>query len=144
MSKLTVRVLPMGTNLEDALEIRRAVFQIEQGISEADDFDGRDAGADQFVAYLGEAPVATARVRYLADGGGKIERVAVLKAYRGKDYGLDLMDFIVRHIRSKPAPYAVLESQSSVASFYEKLGFHKTGAEFEDVGIPHIKMKLEL
>lgn len=141
---VTVRALESGADLKDAFAVRRQVFHIGQGIDETEDFDDKDKDADQFVAYIGEKPVGTARVRFLEDGTGKIERVAVLEEYRGKNYGLQIMQHILDHLKSGGTVKAVLESQSYAAPFYEKLGFHKVGDEFEEVGISHIKMEIEL
>lgn len=142
--QIRVKTLEKDADLKDAFAVRRQVFHIEQGIDEAEDFDGRDKDADQFVAYLGDKPVGTARVRFLEDGVGKVERVAILKQYRGKDYGLDIMQHILGHLRIKGTSKVVLESQLYAAPFYEKLGFVKVGEEFEEVGIPHIKMEIDL
>lgn len=137
-------MLPAGADLQDAFEVRRQVFQVEQGIDTARDFDGQDEAADQMVAYLDEQPVGTARIRYLDNGDAKIERMAVLRANRGKTYGLVIMQHIFDHLRSKGVAVVSLESQLSAAPFYEKLGFQKEGAVFEEVGIPHIKMTMKL
>ncbi|MDD4358761.1 MAG: GNAT family N-acetyltransferase, partial [Candidatus Pacebacteria bacterium] len=73
-------------DLSDAREIRRKVFQIEQGVSEESDFDGYDDNSDQFVVYIGKKAVGTLRVRYFEKEFARIERVAVLKECRGERY----------------------------------------------------------
>lgn len=142
--KVDVKTLEPGADLTDAFDIRRQVFHTEQGIDEAVDFDGRDKDSDQFVAYLGDMPVGTARARYLEDGIGKVERVAILEQYRGREYGLLIMQHILDHLKKKGTKKVVLESQVYAAPFYEKLGFIRIGNEFDEVGIPHIKMEKEL
>lgn len=144
MTELVVKTLEKDADLKDAFAVRREVFHVGQGINEDVDFDGRDKDAGQFVAYLGDKPVGTARVRFLEDGAGKVERVAILEEYRGRDYGLQIMQHILEYLRKKGTAKVVLESQSYAAPFYEKLGFVKVGDEFEEVGIPHIKMEIEL
>ncbi len=139
-----VKTLEKDADLKDAFEVRKSVFHIGQGIDEAVDFDGRDKDADQFVAYLGNTPVGTARVRYLEDGSGKVERVAVLEKYRGRDCGLQIMQHILGYLKKKGTNKVVLESQVYAASFYDKLGFTRAGNEFDEVGIPHIKMEKKL
>jgi predicted GNAT family N-acyltransferase len=37
-----------------------------------------------------------------------------------------------------------LHSRETVTGFYEKLGFHSEGDIFEEVGIPHRKMRKSL
>jgi predicted GNAT family N-acyltransferase len=37
-----------------------------------------------------------------------------------------------------------LNAQTSAVGFYERLGFQPEGAEFDEVGIPHKRMRLRL
>ena len=58
------------------LDIRRAVFMVEQGVSEAEERDGQDDEALHYLALKDDVQIGTARV--LVDGdAGKIGRVAV-------------------------------------------------------------------
>ncbi len=130
--------------LPDAHFVRAEVFQKEQGISADDDFDGLDNTAEQFVAYEDGNPIGTARYRVLPDKVGKVERVAVFKAHRGKKVGRAIMDSVSETAKEQGLAKLVLDSQVSAANFYESLGYQKDGDEFDEVGIPHIKMVLEL
>lgn len=113
---------------------------MEQNISESDDLDGKDSAADHFVGYFNREPIAAARVRYINERA-KIERVAVLSEHRGQRYGFELMQAILAGLQTKEeVTAAYLESQSHAKSFYERLGFEQIGAEFGEVGIPHVAM----
>lgn len=128
----------------DALAVRAQVFQGEQGISAYDDFDGRDGTAEQFVAYDDDQPVGTARYRVLEGDIGKIERVAVLSNQRGKNVGHAIMLAIHETAAEQQLTSLVLESQLSAEGFYTSLGYSRVGEEFDEVGIPHVKMSLQL
>ncbi len=130
--------------LSDAHSVRAEVFQREQGISAADDYDGQDDIAEQFVAYEDGKPIGTARYRVLPDKVGKVERVAVIKAHRGKKVGHAIMESVSETAKEQGLAKLVLDSQLSAADFYESLGYQKDGDEFDEVGISHIKMVLEL
>src|SRR5436190_446019 len=99
-SEVVVTHLSGDEDLTQAFSVRRAVFHEEQGISEDDDFDGQDTQADHFLAFDGEKPVGTARVRYV-DGKAKVERVAVLGSYRGRGIGESIMHNILEFIKQK-------------------------------------------
>ncbi len=141
---ISVEHINDSAKLQDAVSVRAEVFQVEQGISATDDCDGLDAGAEQFVAYEAGIPIGTARYRVISAETGKVERVATLREHRGKMVGHSLMESIATAARQKGLAKLVLDSQLSSASFYENLGYEREGEEFNEVGIAHIKMVLEL
>lgn len=139
---MTFNVLPLIENYEAALTIRWEVFQKEQGIAESVDFDGEDENAIHFIAYNeDDDPVGTARVRFFDQGKtAKIERLAVLKEYRGSGAGATIMNAIDEYLEDRKVTKAYMNAQTSVAAFHKKFGFEPEGAEFMEAGIPHVKM----
>lgn len=124
--------------------LRRVVFIEEQGVSEADEVDGRDTGAIHLLAVDGDVPVGTARL--LVKGStGKIGRVCVLPQARGTGLGAALIKKALDVLRAQPGlTEAYLGSQAHATGFYEKLGFAVEGEEFDDAGIPHRHMRRTL
>jgi predicted GNAT family N-acyltransferase len=143
MLQLDYKVLAGRQDISDALEIRREVFIEEQNVPEAREVDGLDEEANHYIYYEAGKAVGTARVRYI-EGAAKIERVATLKSYRGKELGRALMNFILADLKRLGVRKVVLESQTYIEGFYKSLGFSRVGEEFEDAGMPHIKMVKEL
>ncbi len=133
-----------GCDTEAAHAVRAAVFQAEQGIPSTSDFDGLDAIAEQFVAFDAGRPIGTARYRLLEDGTAKVERVAVLSDQRGKKVGLAIMNAIEVTARRQNIPTLVLGSQVSATDFYERIGYQRQGSIFEEVGLPHVMMSLDV
>ena len=117
--------------------IRREVFCVEQGVSEDHEIDGRDAECRHYLLRLGDRGIGTARVRPVEPGVAKIERVAILEAYRGRGLGYALMRHVLRELGRDRA---VLHAQTHSESFYRALGFAAEGAPFEEAGIPHVRM----
>ena len=120
--------------------IRRAVFIVEQGISELDDLDGLDDDAIHLLAEVDDEPVGTARL--LVNGHkGKIGRVSVLPDYRGRGIGTALIIKSLDVLGSQPGvTQARLGAQETAISFYLKLGFVAEGEMFMDAGVPHREM----
>ena len=88
-------------DLETCRAIRRVVFVQEQNVPEDEEWDGLDGAAIHLLARDDQgAAVGTARI-LLADGTGKIGRVAVLKPVRGTGAGAAL-------IRAAPAEFPAL------------------------------------
>ena len=120
--------------------LRRAVFIIEQGVSEAEEVDGRDADALHLLALLDGVAVGCARVLVAGDTA-KIGRVCVLAAHRGAGVGAALTQEAVALARMLPGvTRAKLSSQTHAIGFYARLGFVATGDEYMDAGIPHRDM----
>ncbi|MDS0258920.1 GNAT family N-acetyltransferase [Haloarcula sp. S1CR25-12] len=120
--------------------VRRAVFIDEQGVTEAEEMDGKDGVATHIVVTDDSEPVATARFRFVEETTARIERVAVLSAYRGEGLGASVMETAESMIRERGATSAFLHGQLRVAEFYERLGYEAVGEQFEEAGIPHVEM----
>lgn len=133
------------TDLDTCRAIRRAVFIVEQNVPEAEEWDGRDGEAIHLLARdASGAAVGTARI--LVQGAtGKIGRVAVLQSARGTGVGAALIRAALEELRAMPGvTRAKLGAQTHAIGFYERLGFAAYGPEYDDAGIPHRDMTLEL
>ncbi|MBC6438374.1 MAG: GNAT family N-acetyltransferase [Rhodobacteraceae bacterium] len=124
--------------------IRQAVFVGEQGVTVAEEWDGRDSRCRHYLAADETGPAGTARVMPLGKGCAKIQRVAVIAAHRGTGLGTRLMKLVMDDLRTEGITEAVLDSQVSAIPFYERLGFAAEGPEFDDAGIPHRRMRRSL
>lgn len=120
--------------------LRRVVFIEEQGVSVADEVDGRDEEARHLLALWEGQPVGTARL--LTEGAtGKIGRVCVLPQARGRHVGQALIRKAVEVFRATPEVTKVkLGAQTHALGFYAALGFEAVGDVYMDAGIPHRDM----
>lgn len=124
--------------------LRRKVFIEEQGVSEADELDDKDGAAIHLVALDGEEALGSARLLILEETG-KIGRVCVLQAARGRGIGAALIRAGVARFRGVPGLRRVkLGAQTHALGFYEALGFAPVGEVYDDAGIPHRDMVLTL
>ena len=127
-------------DLRTCQALRRTVFIEEQNVPEADEVDGRDAGAVHLLATVDGRAVGTARLLVSGDSG-KIGRVCVLAEMRGKGIGARLIEAAVREFAANPAIAKVkLSAQINALPFYERLGFTAEGDEYLDAGIVHRDM----
>jgi ElaA protein len=123
--------------------LRRTVFILEQGVSEADEVDGRDGEATHLLATTEGRPVGTARILWHGDTA-KIGRVCVLAEARGTGLGAALIRHAVAVARTRGACKARLGAQLHALGFYERLGFAAEGPVYDDAGLPHRDMTLDL
>lgn len=143
-----------------AKSIRESVFVDEQHVPASRDFDGLDPQCRQYVLFDDDAPAATLRIRPLGPKTAaaatvrtkaaakaktwQIERVAVMRHYRGKGLGRKLIEQVIADAPKAGIRRLTLHSQAQAIGFYEKLGFTASGPQFEDAGILHRVMSREV
>jgi predicted GNAT family N-acyltransferase len=74
----------------------------------------------------------------------KIERVAVLKSFRGLGIGQALMQKAIDYLSGQKIAEAKVNAQIQVKNFYERLGFQQQGEPFYEADILHIEMRRKL
>ncbi len=125
---------------EAAGALRLAVFVREQGIPAALEYDAWDARSVHCVAYLDDEPAATGRL--LPDG--RIGRMAVRADQRGRGIGRRVLEALLAVARERGDRSVELSAQTQVEAFYRAQGFVPVGEPYEEVGIPHLKMRRSL
>lgn len=139
-SSLPVVLLRWEEAAGDLARVRRRVFIEEQGVPEALEWDEWDAPSlHALVRDTGE-PVATGRL--LPDG--RIGRMAVLPAWRGRGVGAAVLHRLIDAARARGVGEVVLSAQVQAMPFYAQAGFVAEGPEYDDAGIPHRTMRLRL
>ncbi len=121
-------------------EIREEVFVREQEYPIELEFDEADENCWHLVLTDNEKAIATARLLKLSEGVFKPGRIAVLKEYRGKNIGAELLTLIIEKAKEMGAKELHIGAQTYAVGFYEKFGFKTTGEEYMDEHIPHINM----
>ena len=124
------------------LALRVEVFVVEQRCAYAE-LDGRDLepSAVQVWAERDGEVVATLRLLRDPDGSARIGRVATAAAARGGGLAATLMERALGLAGSGPV---VLEAQSHLAAWYERLGFTRAGPDYVADGIAHTPMRREV
>lgn len=127
----------------EAKYIRTTVFVEEQGFRE--EFDIIDGIATHLVMFDGDAPAATCRF-YFDDEKNQylIGRLAVLKEYRHKGLGGEIVAEAERLIKDNGGSSVMLHSQCQAQHFYERLGYSPFGKSDFDEDCPHQWMKKNL
>lgn len=137
MENITVTKITSQEDLEKAFEIRKTVFVEEQNCPPELERENEEAST-HFLATIDHEPAGACRWRK-TDAGYKLERFAVLKAYRGRKVGQALVAAVLADL-PKDATYIYLNSQLDAMGLYAKFGFQVEGAQFEEAGIQHFKM----
>ena len=122
--------------------VRREVFVDEQSVPADLERDGRDDHCIHVLALHSSKPVGTGRID--CEGGGKVGRVAVVREYRRRGVGTQLMAALEQAAREHGLRSIWFHAQESAIPFYEKLGYASEGEFFMEAGIPHRTMRKSL
>lgn len=129
---------------QDALNLRKAIFIVEQGVPAELEIDELETKTIHFVGYHNHEAIATARIFPLSDQLAKLQRMAVKKTARHQRAGATLIEFIESRLKEQGFKTITLGAQISAQPFYERLGYHVTSDVFFDAGIEHVTMEKEL
>ena len=121
--------------------IRTVVFVEEQNVAPEIERDGRDAECAHAIAEsaAGEA-IGTGRL--MPDG--RIGRMAVLRAWRGRGVGAAILRALMDEARRRGFRETHLHAQSHAKDFYARHGYVPCGDEYLEAGIPHVEMRARL
>lgn len=129
-------------NWKAVTQIRTEVFVVEQAVDEAEEYDEFEESCRHFLATVEGKPAGTARWRK-TDKGYKLERFAVLKAFRRKGVGSHLVHAALEEVLPIASPSKTkiyLHAQVQAMPFYKELGFVAFGPEFTEAEILHRAM----
>ena len=122
--------------------VRSTVFIAEQRVPADLEFDDRDPLCRHVLALEGTAPVGTGRLDI--DYGGKIGRVAVIASSRRSGVGTAVMGRLHEIAREHDLPKLWCHAQLTAVPFYERLRYRRLGPVFDEAGIDHVRMELDL
>ena len=124
-----------------AAPIRFAIFVGEQNVPHDIELDEMDAKSLHAVAF-DEAGKAVGTGRLLPEG--RIGRMAVLKEWRRRGVGADLLEALLGEARRRGLAEVTLSAQLQAAEFYRAHGFVAEGKVYEEAGILHQAMRKPL
>lgn len=141
-SQFQYRVRPAEWSRDEAAiaNLRREVFIAEQHVPESLEWEADDARHRWFVAESRLGLIGIARLT----AAGRIGRMAVRRPFRGKGVGTALLRAALAAARLAGISRVDLSAQIHAEGFYARLGFVAEGDVFQDAGIPHRAMYLNL
>lgn len=135
-------------SLDELYEICKAryeVFGCNQKIFQENDFD--DVDKKVYHLYLWDKNKVIAYARVIPNGvtynEASIGRVLVLQEYRRKGIATELMKRAIEFLQKElKEDVIVLSAQVYAKGLYESVGFKEVSEVYNEVDIPHVKMKL--
>ena len=155
MKKYEIRIKAFNElNISELYEIVKAryeVFACEQEITCENDFDDKDKEcihlfvidkenrSEKVVGYCRLLPPG------LSYDDASIGRVLVLKEHRGKGLAREMMIKAINEIeKNYKVNKITLSAQCYIKELYKSVGFKEVSEQYEEAGIPHVKMRFEL
>lgn len=126
--------------LYEILKVRFSVFVIEQRCFYLD-MDDIDYRSIHFYIKKGKEVIAYARL-FEEEEPNTWHIGRVLTTIRGKGVGKRLMEKVMLFAYQHGTNTLRMEAQSHATGFYEQLGFSICSDEFDEAGIPHVRMEL--
>lgn len=136
---IQVRPTRDDAEIAAALALREEVFCGEQGVSLAEERDGRDEEALHLVVVDDGVVVATCRLLVEATTV-KLGRMAVSRTRRGLGLARALITEAETRARALGAERMVLAAQLNAQALYDRAGYDAYGDVFLDAGIEHVMM----
>ena len=136
--------------VNEMYEIAKSRFEIfvcEQKIVEEQDFDDKDKLCHHIMLKENERVVAYCRIEPKGIGYDYISvgRVLVLSSHRRKGIAQEMMKVALEFIKNNlDEKTVVLSAQLYAKGLYESVGFKVISDVYDEVNIPHVKMKVEL
>lgn len=128
-------------NYHRECELRDEVLRAPLGLSLWDEDLGGEVDQHHFGLLDGNALVACVIAVARSPDEAKIRQMAVGPAYQGQGCGRRIMLELERHLGEMGFGWFSLHARMTAVGFYEKLGYSRRGAEFTEVGLPHVRME---
>jgi len=141
---ITTKWVLGNRNLTDIHNMRRIVFMEEQNVPEEEEMIvWEDEASTHLIIYENGSPVATGRIMVHEDKFS-MGRIAVYKEHRGKGYGKLVTEELINKAFLMGAAKIEIHAQTHALGFYQSFGFEVCSEEYEEAGIMHYTMVLEL
>ena len=147
-NQIRIEIVTTYEQLLHAYAIRSICFMEEHGVPARHEFDGNDYQATHVIAYAGDEPIGTLRIRWFKDFA-KFERTSFRRAHRDMRTVKAVAEFSFDHVARKGFDKVMTHAQPKFARLWRmSLGFKnaegKKPVYFEGHEQPYIELVKEL
>ncbi|WP_448208193.1 GNAT family N-acetyltransferase [Azospirillum sp. sgz302134] len=120
-NSIRISIASGADDMQRCVAIRAIVFLSAPGSSYNEQFGENDFSCTHLLAWVGDEPVGTLRLRWLA-GEARFERLAIREEYRSLTMLRRLIDFAMRLIASKGYSHASGLTRERALRFWTRRG----------------------
>ncbi|HTD09010.1 MAG TPA: GNAT family N-acetyltransferase [Solirubrobacteraceae bacterium] len=144
-AEIAIHWAQSSEELRGALHVREQVFIREQGVPRAEELDGRDQQARHIVALEPGSDRVIGTLRLLIDAHiAKIGRVAVERDWRRRGIAARMLALALEGAHEQACTHVRLAAQIAATGVYRSAGFSVESEPFQESGIEHVWMGLQL
>ncbi|MBS0520872.1 MAG: GNAT family N-acetyltransferase [Proteobacteria bacterium] len=125
---VTTRLAGKMEDSFQAFAVRAACFIGELDVPFSEEFDGHDFSATHIIAYIGDEPVGTVRLRWF-QSFAMPERLAVIQRFRGHNIGNLLLERCRSLAESRGCNMLYAQVLPRDTGYWEKLGWRRLVAD---------------
>ncbi len=126
---------------QQVLQLRNEVLRKPLGLSLFDENLNDEKNELIFILENDNELIACCMLKKISTTIFKLRQMAVKSNFQGKGNGQKLIAFVEHYANENKIQCIELHARVSALSFYKNLEYQFFGEEFEEVGIPHLKMK---
>jgi len=128
----------------NVVDLARKTLVVGARVPEEIEMDADDSHAFHAIAILDGVAIGCGRMLEHGVGEVKIGRMAVLREFRNKRVGAQILRFLIERARTRGFRKAILHAQLTAEGFYLREGFKPAGGVFDEAGIAHRLMERDL
>jgi predicted GNAT family N-acyltransferase len=122
------------------LRMRELVLRLPLGLRfSADDIEKEES--ELIFAFKTDSKIVASCQFVVSGQTAKMRQVATARAFQGQGIGRDLYLYCEENLKKQEITEIYCHARKTAVPFYQKLKFQIVSEEFEEVGIPHVKMK---
>ncbi|HZH66684.1 MAG TPA: GNAT family N-acetyltransferase [Flavisolibacter sp.] len=142
---MALKIIDWGSDdYKQVLKLREEVLRKPLGLSFSDEELQKEKDNMHMTAYEDDRMLGCCMLVQEGDETVRLRQMAVVNDVQGKGIGRALMQFAENLARDRGYKKITMHARKNAVGFYEKLGYKKSGEEFEEVTIPHYVMEKEL
>ncbi|MFL5815058.1 MAG: GNAT family N-acetyltransferase [Bdellovibrionia bacterium] len=142
---VSIKVIKYGSSEYLAeVELRSKVLREPLGRTFTEDELEQDIGDTHIAALSDDGMIGCLVLKPQSSTTVKMRQVAVDPSQQGKGIGRMLVAYGETVAKAAGFQEIVLNARESVIPFYLSLGYETVGERFEEVGIPHFKMRRDI
>ena len=142
---MPLKIIDHGTpEYKKMIDLRYQVLRKPLGLEFSEDELEKEKEDMLIGAFEDDDMLGCCMLTKVAPGSVRLRQMAVKAGLQGKGIGRVLMQFAENLARDRGNSKLVMHARKTAAGFYEKLGYHVVGDEFEEVTVPHYLMEKPL
>ena len=142
---MALKIIDHGTEeYQQVIQLRDVVLRRPLGLNFSNDELEQEKSNLHIAAYEDDQMLGCCMLVEEDTQTVRLRQMAVINDLQGKGIGKALMQFAENLARDRSYKRITMHARKNAVGFYEKMGYHKVGKEFEEITIPHYVMEKEL